>query len=88
MQKLKNSRFVTRFLALFALATVMGTTLLAGVAGATPPADPTAGLGSSIQTGVTDWVQNYGIVMLSALVVLGIIIAVALRFARKAKNAI
>lgn len=73
-----------------AALTVIGFVLAAsaGAASASPPADVTDGAATDLQTGITDWVTNYGLPMLVALMILGAVIAVLVKFGRKARNAV
>ena len=72
--------------ALLAVAAVMFVSATA--AGAEPVADPTGGAGQQLQDGITSWVTTYGMPVLVALMVLGAVIAVLTKFARKARGQI
>lgn len=79
-------KFVTRFGVAFAV--VAG---LIGVASAsafaqtyTVPADPTAGGAQALLSGVGTWIVTYGAPMIVGLVLLGLLVRVFIKMARKA----
>ena len=55
---------------------------VAGYASAAPP-DPTGGLMDDVATDVETWVSTYAVPAMATLLVLGIILAVGIRWARK-----
>jgi hypothetical protein len=55
---------------------------------AATPSDPTGGMASTIQTDLSGWVTSYGLPLLIALLVLGLTIAVGLKYARKGARAL
>lgn len=68
------------------LALLLGVSLPGYAAAAPPtiPADPTGGALADVQTGVQTWVLTYGVPVLFGLILLGILIRLGMRWARKA----
>lgn len=63
--------------------------LVAGPASAEPPAaDPTGGGTTELTEGIQSWTTAYGVPMLVTLLVLGVVIALFLKFGKKAKSTI
>lgn len=50
--------------------------------------DPTGGMTTSVQTGVEGWVAEYGVPMLGALLILGLIIGIGIRFSKRGARAV
>lgn len=71
---------------LASLFAVLTGTAIAGIASAAPPEDPTGGAMADVQSGVEGWVTTYGVPALVALLLLGIVIGVFVRFSRNAAN--
>lgn len=68
---------------LIASAAVISFLLVSvGYASAAPP-DPTGGLMDDVATDVETWVSTYAVPAMATLLVLGIILAVGIRWARK-----
>jgi hypothetical protein len=70
-------------------ATICGFLALGtGAANASTPDDPTGGAASDMLGSLTDWVQAYGVPLLFGLLLLGVTIAVAVKFARRGAKAV
>lgn len=74
------------------VAVVMAT-VAAFVIGGVAPAnavtpDPTGGAASGFLSDITDWVTDYGVPLVFGLLLLGVIIAVAIKYARKGARAV
>jgi hypothetical protein len=68
----------------------LGSVVLMGAAAfaqTTPPADPTGGAASDIQAQTTGWVTSYGVPLIVALLVLGLVVSILIKFARRGARA-
>lgn len=87
-----NSNGVARTAAKVGTALVVGavTFLTMGVAAFAAPPDP-GGTGAAmgdVETGITSWVTTYGIPSIVAILLVGLGLALLMKFARKARGAI
>jgi len=76
---------------LFVFASVLvGSVLMTGTAAfaSTVPADPTAGALTDVQNSVITWVVDYGVPTLFALIILGILIRLGIKWAKKAGRSV
>lgn len=81
-------RVITRTAAvLTAVLSGLLLTATAAFAQTTLPADPTGGAASQVQSGITNWITTYGAPMFAALLVLGLIFTVLMKFSKKSGKA-
>jgi hypothetical protein len=71
-----------------AVAMVLGFAGPAFAATTAVPADPSAGAMDTVQNGVIDWVTTYGAPVLFALILLGILVRLAVRWVKKAGRSV
>lgn len=84
------SSFPARLLAVV-LSVAVGGFALGGSASAAPPtipADPTGGAMADVQTNVQTWVLTYGVPALFALIIVGILIRLAVRWTKRAGRSV
>lgn len=69
------------------MALVM-TALMAGVAGAqTAPVDPTGGAADDLQEQATAWITGEGVPLIVAFLVIGTVVGLLVKFAKRGKGA-
>lgn len=52
------------------------------------PADPTDGAMSTLESSISDWVTTYGIPSLVALLTIGLVVGILVRFAKRGARAV
>jgi hypothetical protein len=69
-----------------AIASIVTVGLSGGIAGAVTT-DPTGGATTTLSDEITGWATTYGVPMITAVIVVGIVIGLFIRYGRKAGKA-
>lgn len=67
---------------------VVGSAVSASAAPMTPPADPTGGAASDFLDSLTGWVTTYGVPLVFGLLLLGVSIAVGIKYAKRGAKSV
>lgn len=81
-----RSRTRSRVASVLAVVSASVIGFVSPAAAATP--DPTGGAASGFLTSITAWVTTYGVPLVFGLLLLGVIIMVAIKYARKGARAV
>ena len=84
MEKIKTALFDTRCRVALFVASLFAGVALPGVAGATTVADPTGGGTTTLSTDITGWITTYGVPLIVAVMAVGLIVGLFIRYGKKA----